>query len=74
MDTTSEIMMRLLSDLCSGNDNTLKGKYSTYYESLDKTQPKIVVSAAINKLLDENKGKSSCKFGDTTFTLTINEG
>lgn len=71
MDTTSEIMMRLLSDLCSGNGNTLKGKYSTYYESLDKTQPKIVVSAALRKILDENKEKSSCEFGEHEFTLTI---
>ena len=71
MDTTSEIMMRLLSDLCSGDGNTLKGKYSTYYESLDKTQPKIVVSAALRKILDENKGNSSCEFGEHDFTLTI---
>lgn len=71
MDTTSEIMMRLLSDLCSGDSNTLKGKYSKYYESLDKSQPKIVVSAAIQKILDENKGKSSCQFGDEDFTLIL---
>ena len=71
MDTTSEIMMRLLSDLCSGKGNTLKGKYAKYYESLDKSQPKIVVSAAINKILDENKGNSSCEFGENEFTLTI---
>ena len=71
MDTTSEIMMRLLSDICSSSENTLKAKYSKYYESLDKSQPKIVVGAALQKILDQNKGKSSCEFGDDDFTLTL---
>lgn len=71
MDTTSDIMMRLLSDLAESKNTTIKAAYSKYYESLDKTQPKIVVSAAINKLLAENKGNSSCEFREHDFTLKI---
>ena len=47
MDTKTKIMMRILDDLYSTGKNTLKGKYSKYYESLDREQPRIVVSSAI---------------------------
>lgn len=36
MDTKTKIMMRILDDLYSTGKSTLKGKYSKYYESLDK--------------------------------------
>ena len=71
MDTTSRITMQLLEDLCSGDNPKLTAEYQQYYESLDESQTKEVVSFAIKKLIDENNGKFACEFGDTSFTLSI---
>lgn len=71
MDTTSEIMMRLLEDLYSDDERTsLTAPYSKYYDSLVAEQSKIVVSGAIKRLLNENKN-AKCKFGEDEFTLYI---
>ena len=70
MDTKTKIMMRILDDLYSTGKNTLKGKYSKYYDSLDKEQPKIVVTDAIKQILNESK-EAHCEFKDTTFELSI---
>ena len=70
MDTKTKIMMRILDDLYSTGKNTLKGKYSKYYESLDRDQPKIVVSDAIKQILSESK-EAHCDFNETTFELSI---
>lgn len=68
MDTTSEIMMKLLDDLYSGDENKLTAPYSKYYDSLDTEQSKEVVKGAINRILNEN-ANTRCEFGDDTFTL-----
>ena len=68
MDTTSEIMMRLLNDLYSGDENRLTAPYSRYYDSLDASQSKEVVSGALNRILLENTN-ARCEFGEDTFTL-----
>lgn len=71
MDTTSEIMMRLLEDLYSDDERTsLTAPYSKYYDSLIAEQSKIVVSDAIKRLLNENKS-AKCQFGEDEFTLYI---
>ena len=71
MDTTTEISERLLNDLFSNNDNKLTAEYSKYYESLDASQSKEVVSGALKKILHENDN-AKCEFGEDTFTLTVN--
>jgi hypothetical protein len=71
MDTTSEIVMRLLEDLYSGEGDgnaTITAEYSKYYDSLDSEQSKIVVSGAIKRLMNENNNVK-CQFDDDTFTL-----
>lgn len=70
MDTTSEIAMRLLNDLFSNEDNKLSTQYSKYYESLDASQSKEVVSGALKKILHENDN-AKCEFGEDTFTLVV---
>lgn len=71
MDTTSEIMMRLLEDLYSNDERTtLTAPYSKYYDSLIAEQSKIVVSDAIKRLLNENKS-AKCQFGEDEFTLSV---
>ena len=52
MDTTSEITAKLLNDLFSGEDNKLCASYSKYYDSLDASQSKEVVSGALKKILN----------------------
>ena len=71
MDTTSEIMMRLLEDLYSDDEHTtLTAPYSKYYDSLIAEQSKIVVTGAIKRLLNENKN-AKCQFGEEEFTLSV---
>lgn len=70
MDTTSEIAMRLLNDLFSNENNKLSTQYSKYYESLDASQSKEVVSGALKKILHENDN-AKCEFGEDTFTLVV---
>ena len=72
MDTTTEIMMRILDDLYGGNGTHLTGEYSKYYESLDLEQSKTVVTDAIRKILNEDK-HANCEFGDTGFDLWVSE-
>lgn len=68
MDTTTEITMKLLNDLFSGSDNKLQASYSKYYDSLDTSQSKEVVSGALKKILHENDNVK-CEFGEDSFTL-----
>lgn len=68
MDTTSEITNRLLNDLFSNDDNKLTASYSKYYDSLDLSQSKEVVSSALKRILNENDN-AKCEFGEETFTL-----
>lgn len=70
MDTTSEIAMRLLNDLFSNEDNKLNAEYSRYYESLDASQSKEVVSGALKKIMNGNDN-AKCEFGEDTFTLIV---
>lgn len=70
MDTTTEIMERLLNDLFFNDDNKLHTNYSKYYDSLDASQSKEVVSGALKKILNENNN-TKCEFGEDTFTLTV---
>lgn len=71
MDTTSEIMMRLLEDLYSDDQHTtLTAPYTKYYDSLVVEQSKEVVSGALKKILHENDN-AKCEFGEDTFTLTV---
>lgn len=70
MDTTTEIMERLLNDLFFNDDNKLHSNYSKYYDSLDASQSKEVVSGALKKILNENNN-AKCEFGEDTFTLTV---
>lgn len=72
MDTTTEIMMRILDDLYSGNGTRLQGEYEKYYESLDQEQSKTVVTDAIKKILNEDK-HANCEFGDTGFDLWVSD-
>ena len=70
MDTTSEITAKLLNDLFSGEDNKLCASYSKYYDSLDASQSKEVVSGALKKMLNEYDN-AKCEFGEETFTLIV---
>ena len=70
MDTTSEIIENLLNDLYTGDENKLTASYSKYYDSLDESQSKEVVSDALKRLLNENSN-AKCEFGEDTFTLTV---
>jgi hypothetical protein len=70
MDTTSEIAERLLNDLFFGDKPKLQAEYSKYYDSLDSSQSKEVVSGALKKILHENDN-AKCEFGEDTFTLTV---
>ncbi len=72
MDTTTEIMMRILDDLYGGNRTHLTGEYSKYYESLDPEQSKIVVTDAIKKIMNEDS-HANCDFGNTEFNLWVEE-
>lgn len=72
MDTTSEIAMRLLNDLFTNEDARLHAGYSKYYESLDASQSKEVVSGALKKLLHENDNLK-CEFGEDDFSLMVAE-
>lgn len=69
MNTSTKIIMRLQDDLYSSDNYSITETYDKYYESLDKNQSKIVVTDAINKILDQDYS-AECEFGDTTFTLT----
>ena len=70
MDTTTRIKMKILEDLYSREQAELKAKYSKYYESLDKSQPKIVVTDVLNKLLKESGDKLKCYFNEDGFVLS----
>jgi len=70
MDTTSEIATKLLNDLFSGDENKLCASYSKYYDSLDASQSKEVVSGALKKILHENDN-AKCEFGEDTFMLVV---
>jgi len=71
MDTTTKIMMKILEDMYSNGKSSLHANYSDYYESLDETQPKIVVSDAIKKILSESSN-ATCEFGEDDFFLQDN--
>lgn len=70
MDTTSEIIEHLLNDLYTGDENKLTAEYSKYYESLDSSQSKEVVTTALKRLLHENDN-AKCEFGEDGFTLVV---
>lgn len=70
MDTTSEITMRILNDIFSKDGNKLQANYAKYYDSLDASQSKEVVSGALKKILNENDN-AKCEFGEDTFTLVV---
>ena len=69
MDTTTEITVRLLNDLFSKDENRINAPYSKYYDSLDQSQSKEVVSNALRRMLNENSNLK-CEFGEDSFTLT----
>ena len=69
MDTTTEITMRLLNDLFSKDENKINAPYSRYYDSLDQSQSKEVVSNALRRMLNENNNLK-CEFDEDSFTLT----
>lgn len=71
MDTTTKIMLHIMDDLAFSEDNTLEAEYTRYYESLDPSQSKEVVSGAIRKILENGREKGHCEYGDTTFKLSI---
>lgn len=69
MDTSTKIIMRLQDDLYSSENYSITETYEKYYESLDGKQSKIVVTDAINKILDQDFN-AECQFNETTFTLS----
>ena len=69
MDTSTKIIMRLQDDLYSSDNYSITETYDKYYESLDGKQSKIIVTDAINKILDQD-ANSECQFNETTFTLS----